>query len=105
MTAQVNWTINSMDRDISSGGVKDVEWSCIGRDSVDTTASVTNSSNTVFTPDASKAGFKAYDALAESDVLGWVQAKEDKAAIEKIVKDKIVAQVAANKLTASGVPW
>ena len=55
MTAQVNWVINSMDRDISSGGVKDVEWSCIGRDSKDTAASVTNSSNTVFTPDASKA--------------------------------------------------
>ena len=105
MTAQVNWTINSMSRILKTGGVQDVEWSCIGRDSVDTTASVTNSSNTVFTPDASKAGFKAYDALAESDVLGWVQAKEDKAAIEKIVKDKIVAQVAANKLTASGVPW
>ena len=50
MTAQVNWVINSMSRILKTGGVQDVEWSCIGRDSVDTTASVTNSSNTVLHP-------------------------------------------------------
>ena len=101
MAATFNWTIGTMERELSDGGVIVAHWRCTASDG-DYSASSYGTAG--FTPDASAPGFVAYDALTEADVLGWVWADGvDRDATEAALQARIDAD--KNPVTAAGVPW
>ena len=95
-----NWTISTLERELSDGGVIVAHWRCTASDG-DFSASSYGTAG--FTPDASAAGFVAYDSLTEADVLGWVWDAVDRDATEAALQAKIDAD--KNPTTAAGVPW
>ena len=101
MAATMNWTISTLERELSDGGVIVAHWRCTASDG-DYSASSYGTAG--FTPDASAPGFVAYDALTEADVLGWVWANGvDRDATEAALQARIDAD--KNPVTAAGVPW
>ncbi len=94
------WTISTLERELSDGGVVVAHWRATA---VDGDFSASSYGTVGFTPDASASGFIAYDSLTEADVIGWVQAEVDKDAIEA----SLAAQIEADKnpTQAAGVPW
>ena len=101
MAATMNWTISTMERELSDGGVIVAHWRCTASDG-DYSASSYGTCG--FTPDASAPDFVAYDSLTEATVLGWVWADGvDKDATEAALAAKIDAD--KNPVTAAGVPW
>ena len=94
------WTISTLERELSDGGVVVAHWRATA---VDGDFSASSYGSVGFTPDASAAGFIAFDSLTEADVLGWVQAEVDKDAIEASLAANIEAQ--KNPTQDSGVPW
>jgi len=102
MSATFNWTISTLERELSDGGVIVAHWRCTASDG-DYSASSYGTCG--FTPDASAAGFVAYDSLTEATVLGWVWDQADgwKDDVEAALQAKIDAD--KNPVTAAGVPW
>ena len=100
MAATFNWTIGTMERELSDGGVIVAHWRCTASDG-DYSASSYGTAG--FTPDASAPGFVAYDALTEANVLGWVWDAVDRDATEAALQARIDAD--KNPTTADGVPW
>ena len=96
------WTISTLERTLAdpTDGVVVAHWRATA---VDGDFSASNYGTVGFTPDASAAGFIAFDSLTEADVLGWVQAEVDKDAIEASLAANIEAQ--KNPTQATGVPW
>ena len=94
------WTISTLERELSDGGVVVAHWRATA---VDGDFSASNYGTVGFTPDPSPSGFIAYDSLTEADVIGWVQAELDQDAIEA----SLAAQIEADKnpTQAAGVPW
>jgi hypothetical protein len=100
MTATINWTVSSLERDVATGYVNVAHWQCTGIDATldgDFSGSVYAS-----------CGFDGelsvpYESLTEATVLGWVWQKVDKEATEAAVAAQIEAQ--KNPVTASGTPW
>jgi len=94
------WTISTLERKLSDGGVVVAHWRATA---VDGDFSASSYGTIGFTPDPSASGFIAYDSLTEADVVGWVQAEVDKDAIEA----SLAAQIEADKnpTQAAGVPW
>ena len=94
------WTISTLERELSDGGVVVAHWRATA---VDGDFSASSYGTCGFTPDPSASGFIAYDSLTEADVVGWVQAEVDKDAIEA----SLAAQIEADKnpTQAAGVPW
>jgi len=97
-----NWTVAQLERELSDGGVIVAHWRCTASDG-DYSASSYGTAG--FTPDASAAGFVAYDSLTEATVLGWVWDQADgwKDDVEAALQAKIDAD--KNPVTAAGVPW
>ena len=95
------WTISTLERELSDGGVIVAHWRATD---VDGDYSASSYGTCGFTYDASASDFTPYDDLTESQVLGWCWANGvDQDAIEaslaaKIEKDK-------NPTQANGVPW
>ena len=101
MAATFEWTVAQLERHTADGFVYTAHWRCTASDG-DYSASSYGTCG--FTPDASAAGFVAYDSLTEATVLGWVWADGvDKDAIEAALQAKIDAD--KNPVTAAGVPW
>ena len=94
------WTISTLERELSDGGVIVAHWRATA---VDGDFSASSYGTVGFTPDPSASGFIAYDSLTEADVIGWVQAEVDQDAIEA----SLAAQIEADKnpTQAAGVPW
>jgi hypothetical protein len=94
------WTISTLERELSDGGVIVAHWRATA---VDGDFSASSYGTCGFTPDPSASGFIAYDSLTEADVVGWVQAEVGKDAIEA----SLAAQIEADKnpTKGSGVPW
>jgi hypothetical protein len=94
------WTISTLERELSDGGVIVAHWRATA---VDGDFSASSYGTCGFTPDPSASGFIAYDSLTEADVIGWVQAEVDQDAIEA----SLAAQIEADKnpTQAAGVPW
>ena len=94
------WTISTLERELSDGGVVVAHWRATA---VDGDFSASNYGTVGFTPDPSASGFIAYDSLTEADVIGWVKAEVDQDAIES----SLAAQIEADKnpTQAAGVPW
>jgi hypothetical protein len=100
MTATITWKINQLDRNAADGGVTVAHWTVTA---VDGEHSASAYSTAGFTPDATAAGFKPYDTLAEADVLAWVWGSVDKDAAEASLLQQIEAQKAP--VTLTGTPW
>lgn len=94
------WTIATLERELSDGGVVVAHWRATA---VDGDFSASSYGTCGFTPDPSDPSFVAYDSLTEADVIGWVQAELDQDAIEA----SLAAQIEADKnpTQAAGVPW
>ena len=100
MAATMNWTISTLERELSDGGVTICHWRVSASDG-DYSASSYGTAG--FTPDASAPDFKPYEDLTEADVLAWVWESVDKDATEAALQAKIDAD--KNPVTADGVPW
>lgn len=101
MSVTHNWTISTLERNLSDGGVIVAHWRCT---STDDTYTASSYGTCGFTYDSSDPSFVPYDNLTESEVLSWVWADGvDKTQIETSNADKINAQ--ANPTTGDGVPW
>ena len=100
MAATMNWTISTLERELSDGGVIVAHWRCTASDG-DYSASSYGTAG--FTPDAESEDFTAYDDLTEADVLAWVWESVDKDATEAALEAKIDADM--NPTTGTGVPW
>ena len=94
------WTISTLERELSDGGVIVAHWRATA---VDGDFSASSYGTCGFTPDPSASGFIAYDSLTEADVIGWVQAELDQDAIEASLAAKIEAD--KNPTQGAGVPW
>lgn len=94
------WSILSLERNTSDGGVVVAHWRCDGADG-DYKAGAYGSVG--FTPDPEAEGFIPFDQLTEADVLEWVYASVDKTEIEGKIAEKI-AEDKAPKIEV-GVPW
>ena len=95
-----NWTISTLERELSDGGVIVAHWRCTASDG-DFSASSYGTAG--FTPDASAPDFVTYDSLTKADVLAWVWESVDKDATEAALQAKIDAD--KNPTTGAGVPW
>jgi len=109
MSATFSWTISTLERNLSDGGVIVAHWRCTasetvgtGDDAVDYSAASYGTCG--FTYDASAPDFTPYADLTEATVLGWVWADGvDQDATEAALQANIDAQ--KNPTTADGVPW
>ena len=102
------WTISTLERNTSDGGVTVAHWRVTEEETVGTgddavTYSASSYGTVGFTPDASAEGFVAYGVLVEDTVLSWVWEQLDKDAIEAALTANIEGQ--KNPVTADGVPW
>jgi hypothetical protein len=94
----VNWTISTLDREVSNGFVNCAHWQATAVDG-DYTASIYSTCSW-----ADGTPTIPYDQLTQETVLGWVWANGvDKQATE----DALAAQIALQKnpVTATGTPW
>ena len=95
------WTISSLERELSDGGVIVAHWRATD---VDGDYSASSYCTCGFSPDASDPSFVAYDSLTEAQVLQWCWDNGvDKDAIEASLAAKIEAD--KNPVSAAGVPW
>tara|TARA_R100001480_G_scaffold14544_1_gene23413 strand:+ start:2965 stop:3273 length:309 start_codon:yes stop_codon:yes gene_type:complete len=100
MAVTHTWTIETVERNLSDGGITTIHWRCTG---VDGDHSASNYGTTNHTPDASDSGFIAYDSVTEANCIAWAQAALDKNAIETAIADDIGIQ--KTPTTGSGTPW
>jgi len=97
----VTWTISTLERELSDGGVIVAHWRATD---VDGDYSASSYGTCGFTYDASASDFTPYDDLTESQVLGWCWANGvDQDAIEASLAAKIESD--KNPTQANGVPW
>ena len=108
MAITYTWTIPTVERNLSDGGITVIHWRCEGSETVgsgDDAVIHTGSSygTTGHTPDASADGFIAYDSVTEANCIAWAQAEVNKSDVES----GIAAQIAASKTptTGAGTPW
>jgi len=93
----VTWSINTMERDVATGFVSVVHWTCTavdGEHSASAYATVSWAEGTPAIP---------YANLTEATVLAWVWESVDKEATEA----SLAAQIALlkNPVKATGTPW
>ena len=93
----INWSINTMERDVATGYVSVVHWNCTAADGEHSASAYATVSWAEGTP------VIAYDNLTEATVLNWVWESVDKAATEA----SLAAQIALlkNPVKATGTPW
>lgn len=103
------WTISTLERELSDGGVIVAHWRATDSETVGTgdeavTYSASNYGTCGFTYDASSPDFTPYDQLTQDQVLGWCwNDGVDKDATEASLAANINDQ--KNPTTADGVPW
>lgn len=94
------WTIATLERELSDGGVVVAHWRVT---EVDGDYSASAYGTCGFSYDPTDPSFVPYDNLTEADVLGWVWAVVDQSATEAALAADIEEQ--KNPVTANGVPW
>jgi len=100
MAVTYTWTIPTVERNLSDGGITTIHWRCTG---VDGDHSASSYGTTGHTPDADAANFIAYDDVTEANCIAWAQAALDQDAIETAIADDIGVQ--KTPTTGSGQPW
>ena len=113
MAINTTWAVTNMTHVDADGGVILAYWSLVAaNDGGDETA--TEGGKNRFEYDASGSDFISYDALKESDVLGWIweankegdeTADEYKARIEAERTAKVQAQIDRKAAQSDGLPW
>ena len=100
MAATMNWTISTLERELSDGGVIVAHWRCTATDGEFSASSYGTAG---FSQDPEAADYIPYEDLTEADVLAWVWESVDKDATEAALQAKIDAD--KNPTSANGVPW
>lgn len=100
MAVTYTWTIPTVERNLSDGGITIIHWRCTG---VDGDYSASSYGTTGHTPDATADGFIAYDDVTEANCIAWAQAALDKDAVEASIAADIAVQ--KNPTTGTGQPW
>jgi len=100
MAVTYTWSIPSVDRTISTGGINVIHWRCTG---VDGDHSATSYGSTGHSPDSTGSDFIAYDSVTEANCIAWAQAQLDKTGIEASIASSIEEQKSPTH--SSGVPW
>jgi len=113
MAINTTWAVTNMTHVDADGGVILAYWSLVAaNDGGGETA--TEGGKNRFEYDASGSDFISYDALKESDVLGWIYdankesdetAEEYKTRIESERTAKVQAQIDRKAAQSDGVPW
>ena len=94
----INWTISTMEREVSNGFVTTAHWTCNAVDGDYTASAYSTSSWASGTPTI------PYDSVTMQEVLDWCWASGvDKDATEASLLAQIELQ--KNPVTATGVPW
>jgi len=103
------WTISTLERELSDGGVVVAHWRATATETVGegdeaVTYSASSYGTVGFTPNPSDPSFVAYDSITEEMALGWCWANGvDKDATEASLAANIEGQ--KNPTEAAGVPW
>jgi hypothetical protein len=100
MAVTYTWTIPTVERNLSDGGITTIHWRCTG---VDGDHSASSYGTTGHDPDASADGFIAYDSVTEANCIAWAQAQVGQSDVEAAIASEISAM--ANPTTGSGTPW
>jgi hypothetical protein len=108
MAVTYTWTIPTVERNLSDGGIIIIHWRCTGSETVGSgddavTYTAHKYGTTSHTPDADAADFIAYDDVTEANCIAWAQAALDQDAIETAIADDI--GVKKTPTTGSGTPW
>ena len=93
----INWSVNTMERDVATGYVSVVHWNCTAVDGEHSASCYATVSWAEGTPTA------PYANLTEATVLGWVWESVDKAATEASLAAQI--ELLKNPVNATGTPW
>ena len=121
MAITTTWGINKMTHVNADGGVILVTWALLAandeaydEDTGKGGETATDGGKNRFEYDASSSDFIKYDALKESDVLGWIYeankeddetADEYKTRIEAERTAKVQAQIDRKAVQSDGLPW
>ncbi len=103
------WTISTLERELSDGGVVVAHWRATATETVGegddaVTYTATSYGTCGFSPDPSSPDYTPYADVTEQQCLDWCWADGvDKDAIEQSLQANIDGQI--NPVTASGVPW
>ena len=100
MAITYTWTIPTVERTLSDGGITTIHWRCTG---VDGDHSASSYGTTGHTPDASADGFIAYDSVTEANCIAWVQGSVSKDDTEAAIAAQIEAD--KNPTSGAGQPW
>ena len=92
-----NWTISTMEREVSNGFVITAHWQATATDGDYTASTYSTCSWADGTPTV------PYADLTQETVLGWVWESVDKQATEDALAANIELQ--KNPVTAQGTPW
>lgn len=100
MAITYTWSIPTVERNLSDGGITVIHWRCTAADDDYTASSYGTTSHT---PDATDSGFISYDSVTEANCITWAQAQVNKSDVEAA----LAAQIEADKTptSAAGVPW
>jgi hypothetical protein len=93
----INWSVNTMERNVATGYVSVVHWNCTavdGEHSASCYATVSWAEGTPTVP---------YANLTEATVLEWVWESVDKASTEASLAAQI--ELLKNPVKSTGVPW
>ena len=93
----INWTISTMEREVSNGFVTTAHWQATAVDGDYTAQIYSTCSWAEGTPTI------AYADLTQETVLNWVWESVDKQATEDALAANIALQ--KNPVTATGTPW
>ena len=98
------WKIYNLERITTTGFVTDVTYACESSYNGTFTRSI---GDLLLSGSDSDPGFIPYEDLTESEVLGWVNAGVDEAAIETSNSASIAAMIVAEAAVTSsdGIPW
>ena len=108
------WKVTDMTHVDADGGVIKAYWSCVATSDTTPSYTATEGGKLICTYDASAAGYIAYDALTEADVLGWIYdslkvdsetAAQAKKRIEDNRKARVQGQIDRAATQDTGVPW
>jgi hypothetical protein len=108
MAITYTWTIPTVERSLSDGGITTIHWRCTGTETVGSgdgavTYTASNYGTTGHTPDADAANFIAYEDVTEANCIAWAQAQVGQSDVETAIAAKIEAD--KNPTTGSGTPW
>ena len=103
----ITWTIDSMDRYISDGGVFAIRWKCTKSEDLNGSIfSVDYEGMTILNPDSQDSSFVEYDSLTEEVVLDWIHSDSKlKRDTEREVEFRYGVESQEFLRVASGLPW